>query len=166
MTLTLGTIDALRALQHQIGRANTEKGFHEEGKSIRSLPRLMSGVHHPLLAPVVNTVVKLIPAIERNYWTARLALLTTEVAEAIEELRNGRAVDLTYYPTNLENNGAFEGNGEDLIIPKPEGVPSEIADVVIRAFDFADEAGIDLATIIEAKLTYNASRPKMHGRKF
>lgn len=80
----------------------------------------------------------------------RLALIATEVAEAIEEVRNGHAVDETYYPENK---------------PKPEGVPSELADIVIRALDAADAWGIDLEAMIEEKLRYNASRGHRHGGK-
>ena len=165
-------LDELRALQKQIGDANAEKGFHEEGASIQRLPQLLSGIHHALLMPVVNTMAKLFPSIERNYWSSRLALLTTEVAEAIEELRNGRQVDEVWYsaqtPLGLTTwypDERPEWVGDD-ILGKPEGVPSEIADVVIRAFDLADEAGIDLAAVIQEKLAYNATRAQMHGRTF
>ena len=104
-----------------------------------------------------------------DYYTARLALITTEVAEAIEELRHGRAVDETYYPTALTEDNA--SNIRDGLTPaelnlKPEGVPSELADVVIRSFDFAHEAGIDLAAIIEEKLAYNKTREHRHGKQF
>jgi NTP pyrophosphatase (non-canonical NTP hydrolase) len=49
--------------------------------------------------------------------------------------------------------------------PKPEGVPSELADVVIRALDAADAWGIDLGAVIEEKLAYNATRGHRHGGK-
>lgn len=76
-----------------------------------------------------------------------LALVTTEVAEAIEEVRAGRF-------------GEWRGeNG------KPEGLPAELADVVIRCFDLAEGLGIDLAGAIERKHAYNASRPARHGGK-
>jgi hypothetical protein len=48
---------------------------------------------------------------------------------------------------------------------KPEGVPYEVADVVIRAFDFAARADFDLAAAIDEKLSFNATRGKMHGGK-
>lgn len=49
---------------------------------------------------------------------------------------------------------------------KPEGVPSEVADIVIRAFDYAYLAGFSLADIIKEKMDYNATRAFMHGKKF
>ena len=49
--------------------------------------------------------------------------------------------------------------------PKPEGVPSELADIVIRALDFADLHDIDLGAAIEGKLAYNVTRGHRHGGK-
>lgn len=159
MTLTHGTIDHLRALQTLIGKANAEKGFHEEGDLLREY-----AAHDSSDADFANL---------RNYYTARLALITTEVAEAIEELRNGRAVDEVWYwakgPHGTYGWVAGDQVPSDLpegTLGKPEGVPSEIADVVIRSFDFAEGAGIDLASAIAEKLAFNASRERLHGRKF
>ncbi|MDF2993075.1 MAG: hypothetical protein K0S37_3589, partial [Microbacterium sp.] len=117
-------------------------------------------------------VTRIFPALVRNYWTARLSLITTEVAEAIEELRNGRRVDETWFSAKTALGTVAWNDGErpsaltDDVVGKPEGVPSEVADGVIRSFDFADEAKFDLAQIIDQKLAYNASRARMHGRKF
>ena len=80
-----------------------------------------------------------------------LALIGTEVAEAIEEIRAGRHVTDRYF------------SDEDS--RKPEGVPSELADVVIRALDCADAWGIDLENVIEEKLAYNETRGYRHGGK-
>lgn len=82
-----------------------------------------------------------------------MMLIVGEVAEAHEELRSGRAADETYYPVPAA-------------IAKPEGVPSEIADVVIRCLDFADNFGFDLGAIIAEKIAYNETRPYKHGRNF
>lgn len=85
----------------------------------------------------------------------RLMLIVSEAAEALEEIRGGRPANETYY------------SGGDLsLIKKPEGVPSELADIVIRCFDFAGSNGFDLGQIIQEKLAYNTSRQHMHGKKF
>lgn len=140
------SLQPLRDLQRRIGEANAAKGFHEEGDWLREG---LQADRDPEVTPYIGDAL-------RNYYTARLALITTEVAEAIEELRNGRAVDETWY----------SGENSATQPRKPEGVPSELADVVIRSLDLAEEAGIDLAAIIEEKLAYNNTRAHKHGRTF
>ena len=57
--------------------------------------------------------------------------------------------------------------------PKMEamGLPSitcaeeEIADEIIRALDKAEAHGVDVAKAVATKMTYNASRPHLHGGK-
>lgn len=48
---------------------------------------------------------------------------------------------------------------------KPEGIPSELADIVIRVFDCAVEYGIDIEEQIINKMAYNATRQYKHGGK-
>jgi hypothetical protein len=48
---------------------------------------------------------------------------------------------------------------------KPEGIPSELADIVIRVGDATAEYGIDLAQEILLKQAYNSTRPHKHGGK-
>jgi NTP pyrophosphatase (non-canonical NTP hydrolase) len=80
----------------------------------------------------------------------KLALITTEVAEAIEEWRDGRGADEIYYTDEKPG--------------KPEGVPVELADVVIRTLGLAHQYGIELVDVINLKIEYNRGRPFKHGR--
>jgi NTP pyrophosphatase (non-canonical NTP hydrolase) len=48
---------------------------------------------------------------------------------------------------------------------KPCGLPSELADVIIRCGDLACRLGIDLETAILEKQKYNRTRAFMHGGK-
>lgn len=49
---------------------------------------------------------------------------------------------------------------------KPEGVPIELADVIIRCFDMADYYEIDLEKAIVEKMNFNKDRPYKHGKLF
>lgn len=83
--------------------------------------------------------------------TDYIALIHSEVSEVLEEFRSGHLATETYY---RQSDG------------KPEGVPVELADVVIRVFDMADRYGIDLEGAILEKHEFNKSRPYLHGKKF
>lgn len=85
--------------------------------------------------------------LRRRSTVESLALITCEVAEAIECVRDGQLV------TTVREDG------------KLEGLPSEIADIVIRALDLAGHLGIDLGDIILRKHAYNESRAYRHGGK-
>lgn len=78
----------------------------------------------------------------------RMALVHSEVSEAVEEYRKEGTVTEIWY----------SGTG------KPEGVVVELADAVIRILDFCGRNGLDIEKAIEEKHAYNVSRPYKHGK--
>ena len=79
-----------------------------------------------------------------------IALMHSELSEALEDIREGSIGHWRGYST---------ANG------KPCGVPSELADVVIRVMHFCGKHGINLGAAVLEKMQYNESRPFKHGGK-
>ncbi len=82
-----------------------------------------------------------------NNFVAKMMLVVTELAEAVEEWRNHKP---SVY------------SGKD---GKPEGVGIEIADAVIRLADICGMERINLQQCLDTKMAFNNDRPYRHGGK-
>ncbi len=80
----------------------------------------------------------------------RLALVQTEVSEAIQSVRDGQMVT--------------QWDGEPGA-SKPYGFPIELVDALFRLLDTAEAFGIDTEAAMRDKFAYNMTRPHRHGGK-
>lgn len=80
-----------------------------------------------------------------------MALIHSEVSEALEDIRAGLPLNETIYDVEKNN--------------KPCGVPSEMADIIIRVLHFSAKHGIDISQAVKEKMAYNETRPYKHGKK-
>lgn len=75
------------------------------------------------------------------------ATIHSEVSEAFEEARNGNMH--VYYDE----------------LSKPEGVPIELVDAMIRIMDYFGHMGWDMDELLRFKYEYNLTRDYRHGGK-
>jgi NTP pyrophosphatase (non-canonical NTP hydrolase) len=85
---------------------------------------------------------------EKRTFGELIALCHSELSEALEEYRKGHNPEKIYYADN-----------------KPDGIPIELADCVIRIFDMCIHYDIDIEAAILIKTEYNKTRTRKHGGK-
>jgi len=101
-------------------------------------------------------------AIEKGWHEERrtpgdlIALCHSELSEVLEEVRRGHGMKEIYYADAAQPVIGFD---------KPEGVPIELADLLMRVADMCGLYGIDLNEALRIKLAYNQTREYRHGSK-
>lgn len=86
-----------------------------------------------------------------QFITRAMLLINTETAELFEAYRNGTLLEPCDKSPKMEaplNNEA-----------------EEIADIIIRALDYAKRRGIEIGNAVAIKHKYNTERPFRHGNK-
>jgi NTP pyrophosphatase (non-canonical NTP hydrolase) len=108
---------------------------------------LIDAINH--LATVLHRT-----AVDHGFWDhdrnkgEMIALMHEELSELLKAIRSG------------------EENSPSEHIPDFTAAEEEIADIIIRAMDFAVGFGLRVGEAIEAKHHFNVSRPHKHGKKF
>lgn len=98
---------------------------------------------------------------EERSFAEIIALCHSELSEALEEYREGYGADTVYF-TDGRFSWSIEQTEE---YSKPEGIPIELADTIIRILDYCGKAGIDIEEAIRIKHEFNKIRPYKHGGK-
>jgi len=78
-----------------------------------------------------------------------LALVHSEVSEALEAYREGKPI--AEFRVTMAGTQA--------------GIPSELADILIRVLDICGLYGVDIGRAVQEKMAFNKTRPFRHGGK-
>lgn len=100
-------------------------------------------------------------------FAAKLCLVHAEVSEALEEFRDHHAladVRMVNPDTHTVTEEPANVYSARLGI-KPEGIPIELADVLIRVLDMCGAYSIDIEKAVRIKMEFNKTRPHKHGGK-
>ena len=127
--------------------------------------------------------------VEKGWWEdpsrnfgELMALIHSEVSEALEAYRDGDDInDIAYeYPdlyevvsdsgetvkiVGAQEESTLQTEDGEIVLGKPVGVASELADVIIRILDVAEGLNIPVTQALIEKHQYNQTRSYRHGQK-
>jgi len=145
----------LNELSKEIYQNNVEKGFYDDYYDIKAALQ-----------------AELWDKFEHFATGQRLALIGSEVSEALEGDRKNKSVSEFSHFDDAWKNTLFEiENNQELFSASFESVvkdtvEDEIADAIIRLLDFCGHKEIDIDFHLRAKMKYNSYRPYKHGKKY
>lgn len=142
-------MNTIKELQEDIHSTNVEKGFWDNNDKISSI----------LDEDFRN-------AVKQAFRGQRLALVTSEISEALESIRKKDVKLISNSVKAVIENAEGEYFVKTFTDFVKDSYQDELADSVIRLLDIAGGEDIDLEWHIVQKLRYNKTRAKMHGKKF
>jgi len=143
------TAQVITDLAKEAYEASREKGWYAETDAIRAVRKAgqrITGLGDLFTKFIDRHTVNDVPVF------TKLSLVHTEVSEAIQLLRGLAPGDPRITTDVIEND-------------KLVGLPSELADIIIRTLELAAALDIDIGEAIRRKMVWNSSRSFRHGDK-
>jgi NTP pyrophosphatase (non-canonical NTP hydrolase) len=133
-------IESFQVLAKEAFDTIVSKGFYENPKAdeLEDIANKLDGSDAKLLKDVANDI-------RFNNDVRSIALMHSELSEAVEALR--------------------EGEVPDSKLPQFLNLEVELADTLLRIMNYSHEKKLRVAEAVIAKMEYNKTRPYKHGGK-
>lgn len=138
-------IDVLSMLGHAINNNAKNKGFYDPPPELDALEDILQDA--PMDGVAKSAAMDLIQKLGKRNKGEMIALKHSELSEMLEATRDVE-------------------NPQSVKIPGFTLEEEELADLMIRALDYAHQHELRIGAAIVAKHKYNTGRPYKHGRKF
>lgn len=102
-------------------------------------------------------------SVKNAFFAQRIALIHSEVSEALEAHRKKKFASLNVFLNELRH-GKFDSKKFEILIKNT--VEDELADSLIRILDLCGYMNIDIEKFVKLKMQYNESREYKHGKAY